>query len=160
MSNARIAVIVGAVAIVLGAGVAVGGFFVGQTIALTVMLIVGVVFAGVGTLALFAPQLTRRSLPVRAVYVLTTRRCLVWDMAVAKYAHTFRAYSKLQVRDRDRKNSMRQKGAGDLIFAYEYHETGSDRHSQVHKIPKGFLMVERVAEVDKLIRDTLFRRGP
>ncbi len=127
-----------------------------------IMVVFALLFGGVATLGIIFLGNPAHVLKCRAIYALTTRRCLVWANGDPKWMESqFSAYTAFQVEDMERKGSMRKPSAGDLIFAYELEErAGHGRHggNTVERVPKGFLKVDDVADLEDLIRQVLVNK--
>ena len=160
-AEAKKAVVIGIVITIIGVGILCGsvpvvikvsiGLFIG-------MFLFGLIFTALGILAIFAPKLMAKAMPYQAVYVLTNRRALAWQSAQSGAANPMRSYNALKVANMERKNSKMVPGAGDLIFEYELSKQDSGGRGTVQKltkIPFGFLGVDRVHEVEHLVRTTL-----
>jgi hypothetical protein len=154
ISNAKIAWYVGLFGLVpVGALLLVLGFVVHW-----VMLIFGPVLLLFGGIMLFMPMITRRTMPRRNVYVLTNRRCFLWEHSPGVGARL--AYNGFQLDKMKRKESIRFPKMGNLIFevVVTYDTVGSNNRPVRREEPRGFLMVDNVREVEKLIRETLIDR--
>ena len=157
LAQAWIGVAVGAVFLLAGVGLMLGGLYMllnKELIPFLAMGFFGFVFAAVGGLACCSRYLVRRFQAHRAVYVLTNRRALV----VGQGGRDVRSYNTFQLAQMDRKDSAMFEGAGDLIFETEYQTQfrgGSGGGTSTVKIPHGFLMIENVRQVERLIRETL-----
>jgi predicted Zn finger-like uncharacterized protein len=156
MSNAKIAFYVGLFGLLpLGLLLVILGFVIHWA-----MILIGAVFALFGGLCLLAKWGTMKSMPRRNCYVLTNRRCFTW-LAAPGYGDLL-SYNTFKLEDMKRKDSLRFKGMGDLIFevvvTYETMGGGSRNTPQRREEPRGFLMIDNVREVEKLIRETLVDR--
>lgn len=157
LHRAWIAVPVGLLFACIGIGLIVTPFMMekSETVLNIVLPIMGVIFAGVGGLAASARIFIRKWSHARAVYILTDKRVVLHE------GGRIRSYEpKHLARKMERKPSSRFKGAGDLIFAVEKMETrqgGSfdPSRGEMAGMPIGFLSIEKVREVEKLIRATL-----
>lgn len=165
LSDDRIVRVICFIILFLGLGAVVGGSVLMALVTFLpglILLIFGVVFGGVAALGVFCKADPERARKERAIYVLTNRRCLVWESADPEcMEQEFTSYSTLQVEDMKRKGSMRKPKAGDLIFAHVLVEHGGGgRHggTSVARVPKGFLKVDGVAEVEDLVRQVLINK--
>ncbi len=105
-----------------------------------------------------APWLVSLSGKYGPVYVLTTRRALIWEaVSRIRTEETFKAYLVPQLVKMERRESALVKGAGDLVFGYRLVVTsqGSRGGSMPQKQPVGFLKLDDVRAVEKMIRETL-----
>jgi hypothetical protein len=97
----------------------------------------------------------------RTCYVLTNRRALVHKESL--FGSTRESYPPLEVANMRRSNSWLSPGGGDLIFRTVYvistarNQTGPFRQS-VRTVHYGLLAIAEVAEVEKLVRETLIDR--
>jgi hypothetical protein len=159
LAQAKAARIAGVAVLVAGVGLLAGMAFVTDgtlRLALAVFGVAGLAFGGLMTLA---PKFIQRGQSKRAVYLLTNRRALVMENK-AFGAGRVRAYTMVQLKSMQRQDSGKLKGAGDLIFEQEVLNTGTGRgRGGPQKRNHGFLMVENVKTVEKLIRETLVDRG-
>jgi hypothetical protein len=165
MANANIARVIGAVLLVIGVGL-LGGFAlaaagptaIGMGVFGGVMLVFGSVFV-------FLPTLTKMNAASRSVYVVTNRRALVRE-----HKRQVRSYTIAQLKNMQRKDSSRLKGAGDLVFETERVDRSGPNplpmtaptrgpRATTLKVDRGFLMLENVKKVEKLIRETLIDPG-
>jgi phage FluMu protein Com len=168
-----IAIPIGAVFIVVGVLISIMGFvLVGGGMAIG-MLIGGIFFAAVGTLALFAPKFIHLSLPKRAVYVVTTRHCIVYDPIRSLGArNTVYKYNALQLQSMKKEGSWFDKQGGSLVMGKEIEVMGGGTGgggrfsrggaggmgSTTHEIKIGFIDVADVTEVEKVVREALLDR--
>jgi hypothetical protein len=163
--------VVGVVLLAAGVGMLAGIAFApggAVTIGLSVF---GGVFLLFGVLFVLARTFIKRGESQRSVYVLTSRRALVLEGKVFG-AGRVRAYTIAQLKGMQRVDSWRFKGAGDLVFEKEDVSRGNDLPSLPGTLrsrgPRatgpqyrnhGFLMLENVKAVEKLVRETLIDRG-
>lgn len=173
--NAGIARLVGFILMPIGFGIAGLGLFlwltgVADMIVGLVLAGFGVIFGGIACLAIFAPYFYQRGKQLKEdgqrdynlqdLFILTNRRCLCW---IRRLPGRCFSYNPLRVRDMERKDHGSVKGAGDLVFdtQEEYHTTGGSRHGSVHTevIPIGFIGIDNVRDVERLVRHTLLRGG-
>jgi hypothetical protein len=157
--------IVGVALLIAGCGL-LGGIAVASSgLFMTVFAVFGLVLLGFGTVFVLARTWIQRNAAARAVYVVTNRRAIVRE-----HRRDIRAYDIAKLQSMRRKDSARLKGAGDLIFETEKIHVGGQaappltaptRGPRVSTIQRerGFLMLENVKSVEKLIRETLVDRG-
>jgi hypothetical protein len=170
MRQARIAVLISPIILAIGLGAIGFGIyaFVGMKAELAwvgglVGCLFGVIFSLAGVACIFAPTLTRRHAPHRAVYLVTNRRAIVF--AGKGSPDGVRSYTGRHLENMERNESSAVDGAGDLVFEYEYetvHSGGGGHNrpgdSHVRKRPIGFLMIGKVHAVEKLLRETLLEK--
>lgn len=111
----------------------------------------GVPFLLIGAGMLSAPFWVRRKAS-RTVYALTDRRAIVVAGTI-RGGRQIRSYGPEDMRDMHR--TERADGSGDLVF-YETTRTVRGKHGtrQVTQ-PHGFLCVAAVAELERVVRETL-----
>jgi hypothetical protein len=171
--NANVAVGVGAVLALVGLGLLVGIAFASVTTQLIAFAVIGPVLTALGVLLLFTRMWVSRGAKWRSVYLLTNRRTLIFNGKTLGKVQ-MKSYTVARVKDMQREDSNRLKGSGDIIFEAERVGkvigpttlAGNDprrgshsTRSGVHEITRGFLMIENVKAVEKLIRETLVDRG-
>jgi hypothetical protein len=172
MSNARLGRLIGiimlcAVAATLGITIAL------QVAGLVVWIICGFLCL-LGALLLFVPWLTQRGEKVRPTYVVTNRQVIICQYMGFRGAN-IRTYTPDRLNKMERREWRRFPGDGDLIFEKEVFTTGgaptsagfrrggrgafgrtsgmSNEHTTT--IEHGFMMIEQVGEVEKLVREKL-----
>jgi hypothetical protein len=106
---------------------------------------------------------------VRGWYAVTDQRAIVFHASVFGSSGKATTYTPRELRGLRTQNSWFQKGAGDVIFRTEIHEThttyhnrrtGSSRTEVSRKIIHyGFLGVENVREVESVIAEVLLAGG-
>jgi hypothetical protein len=171
-----IAVPIGALFAVIGIGMAIFGFLkleggVGIGVGCG-----GIFFALVGTLAMFAPKFIHMSLPRRAVYVVTTRHCMIYDPARSLTGqNTIYRFNAIQLQNMKKEGSWFLKGGGSLVMDTEIeivtHGTqagprgfggrrgmGGGPSTSTREIKIGFIDVADVNEVEKVVREALLDR--
>jgi hypothetical protein len=94
----------------------------------------------------------------RTAYALTTRRVIVYTRGL--FGVTRDSYSPLEVTNMKRANSWLLAGCGDLIFRTVFVVTRSRQRSggfsdSVRTVHYGLLAIPKLAEVEKLVRETL-----
>jgi len=116
-------------------------------------------FAAVFVLAAQGPAHTPAG--CRSCYVLTNRRALVASLFPLVGA-TVKSWTPDRLLGFERIDAPQVAGAGDLVFGYDIRlaaKTGSLEAQQLDgtlaKVPFGFLKIENVRAVEKLLRDTL-----
>jgi hypothetical protein len=108
--------------------------------------------------AVSAVALVRWKTATRTCYALTNRRALVYKES--PFGVTRETYSPLEVSDMKRSNSWLGAGQGDLIFKTVQVVTTSRSNTgksstSVRTIHYGFLAIAHVAEVQKVVHETL-----
>jgi hypothetical protein len=94
----------------------------------------------------------------RTCYVLTNRRALVYKESL--FSPTRESYPPLEVANMRRSDSWLASGSGDLIYRTVYVVSTSRSRSggfssSVRTVHYGFLAIAQVAEVEKIVRETL-----
>jgi hypothetical protein len=94
----------------------------------------------------------------RTCYVLTNRRALVYKESL--FSPTRESYPPLEVSNMRRSDSWLASGSGDLIYRTVYVVSTSRSRSggfssSVRTVHYGFLAIAQVAEVEKIVRETL-----
>jgi predicted Zn finger-like uncharacterized protein len=172
MSNARLGRIIGIILLCVLAATLVITIAL-QVAGLVVWIICG--FLGlIGALLLFVPWLTQRGEKVRPTYVLTNRQVIICQYMGFRGAN-IRTYTPDRLNKMERREWRRFPGDGDLIFEKEVFTTGGgpsgggrfrrgpgafgrtsgQSHEHTTTIEHGFMMIERVGEVEKLVREKL-----
>ena len=112
----------------------------------------GIPFLFVGLAILFSPVRQWRTAR-RTCYLLTTRRAIVcepgWGRSMNVYSYTPDALGRIQCH-------AAPDGTGDLVF--EEHggfQASINQHQTAHPLRRGFLGIDRVREVEQLVRQTL-----
>jgi membrane protein implicated in regulation of membrane protease activity len=171
LAKAAIARIAGVILVVLGLGLPAALAFASGGLALLVFFVFGLSFTAFGVVLLLAPQLVLRNAPARRVYVVTNRRALVNRRAPgSKGKGQTDSYTTGRLKKMQREDSARVEGAGDLIFETKtlgrpgQAASTTARPTGVNGLRllrrnQGFLMLENVQSVEKLIRETLIDRG-
>jgi hypothetical protein len=145
---------------------------------------VGGVFALLGLFAAVMPMMgglmKKMSARHRCCYVLTNRRAIVAFGKVDAQEFNVDSWDALKLREMERKDNKKVKGAGDLIFGYGKKNQlgagavmvttgggGSDPFEDrgfgpgrmgappEPKLPRGFLRIRQVKEIERLVRETL-----
>jgi len=145
--------IVGAiVALIFSGTVTEFGLFLGLLLGGLFILLIGSAFTA-------APWLVSLTGKYRAVYVLTTRRALIWEAVTRmRNEEMFSSYLVPQLVKMERRESALVKGAGDLVFGERIvvrSSGGSSGGTRREKQPVGFLKMDDVRTVEKMIRETL-----
>lgn len=110
-------------------------------------------FLLIGGWMLFAPIWMPKRIR-RIVYALTDRRALVWEPGWFRDRYTVRSYTREGLGRMTRVD--RAGGAGDLVFEEYYtSSTNSDGYSSTTRNQRGFMGIDRVREVEELVRLTL-----
>jgi hypothetical protein len=168
LSNGTIFRIVGVVALLMGIS-----FLYGLAVSSSMQTqiacgVFGVAFSIFGVVFILARTLVQRGASVRNVYVVTNRRALILEGK-----SRFQSYTIAHLKDLKREDTTRLKGAGDLIFRVERRDRANNasalpgigprqtRHivNSSMEIKHGFLQLENVKAVEKLIRETLIDRA-
>ena len=154
--------------IIFGAGVAVVGVATG-------LGFFPVVFGGALALIGGAFQIPRFVDPgktCKGCYVVTNRRAILVQSSLwAMGAPTAKSYLPHELLGMERRNHPEVRGAGDLIFEYYFAASGNSfdpksgfahqqmagmgLNTQPNRIPRGFFLLDNVAEVEEIIRSTL-----
>jgi predicted Zn finger-like uncharacterized protein len=159
-AKAWIAVVIGAVFACIGVGLWVGCVVFlasGNFMPALPMAFFGLVLLAFGVLAMCSRYLIGRFRSARDCYILTNRRALVFQNG----GKNVRSYSTFQVAAMNRQDSAWVQGAGDLVFEVETqtrYSGGQYGGVQTVKIHHGFLSLENVRKVEKLLRETLVDR--
>lgn len=112
----------------------------------------GIPFVLIG-LALVASPVWLRRKAGNTVYALTDRRAILWEPGWFG-AVTVRSYAAAGLGRMARRD--RAGGAGDLVFEeFVTSSTNSDGHTSSTTHQRGFLCIDRVREVEDLVRRTL-----
>jgi Zn-finger nucleic acid-binding protein len=167
MKKARFAFFLGIAMAVVGVSAMVVGAAVGHQVVLLLTLCLGGFLTLISIPCMLAPFLLGRFNHKRACYVVTGRRAIIYHGGLLGA----RSYDRRQLMVHlDRQDSSWAEGAGSLIFevVISHHVVNSGgpsrrgQHAHVHedKTEHGFLDVAQVAEVEKLIRDTIIKRKP
>jgi hypothetical protein len=165
--NAKIASIVGWFFLLIGIAVLVVSFVLDIPTGVRIGLIVfGIIWSLISVLAICAPLFIamgkkRRESGAKQhvydIYVLTNKRCLCW---MSRFPGRVYAYNALHVQDLKRKDNGGVPGAGSIVFATktEVNTMGGGRGgASLEHIDLGFIDIDDVREVEKLIRQTLLR---
>jgi hypothetical protein len=163
--------VVGVVLLAAGTSMLAGIAFAPGGAVTVGLSVFGGAFTLFGVLFVFARTFVKGGESRRSVYVLTNRRALVLEGKVFG-AGQVRAYTIAQLKDMQRVDSWRFKGAGDLVFEKEDVSHGNGLPYLPGTLPSrgprstgpqyrnhGFLMLENVKAVEKLVRETLVDRG-
>jgi hypothetical protein len=90
----------------------------------------------------------------RILYALSDRRALVWEPGWSRDRYTVRSYTREGLGRMVRVD--RAGGAGDLVFEEYYTtSTNSDGMSSTSRNQRGFMGIDRVRELEELVRLTL-----
>lgn len=109
----------------------------------------GIPFVAIGIAMFFAPAWMRRA-AAGTVYLLTERRAVIVRPALLGTTTTVRSYRPAGLGAMTRRE--RSDGSGDLIFEqYTTRDSDGDRRTTRY----GFMAVERVRELERLVQDTL-----
>ncbi len=143
----------------LGAGQAAGCFF-------------SVILAVAGGMALLIAR-SDPSKSCRCCYAVTNRRALLVEMSVWRWGPAAQSYLPQQLLGLERRDNPERPGSGDLIFEHVLTMPGNTFNpltgamlqqgsigglSNVpQRVPRGFLWLDQVREVEGLIRTTLLR---
>jgi hypothetical protein len=134
----------------------------------------GFVFAGalgVIGLAFMLPLVVNPAKACRYCYAVTNRRALLVEFSLWQRGPVARSYLPQQLLGLERRDNAAVPGAGDLIFEYEFvlpgktinpltgsflqqNSTGGMSNSP-QRVPRGFMCLDQVREVEGLIRTTL-----
>ena len=117
----------------------------------------GVPFLVIGLGMICAPIWMRRAAG-RTVYALTDRRAIVWRAKALRGEIEVRSFQPAELGELTRVE--RTDGTGDLVFR-EIVSTGydSDGDRRTTRTRLGFIGIERVRDVEDLLRKTLMRDG-
>lgn len=111
----------------------------------------GLPFLAVG-IVMFTTPIWKRARAAKVIYAITDRRAIICGPELFR-GTVIRSYAPAQLGKVSR--AERSDGAGDLVFeeivSYSSDSNGTSRHVT----RRGFLGVERVAEVERLLRTTL-----
>jgi hypothetical protein len=131
-------------AFAVGAGEGMGGLF-------ACFSLFGLIPAVVGVLLVTSP-LWMASVARKTVYALTDKRAIIWEPSLFS-AVQVRSYAASGLGAMTR--NERGDGSGDLVFEeyYTYNRNGGSTRQQ-----RGFLGIDRVRDVETLVRQTLL--GP
>lgn len=130
----------------------------GQVAGVVVALVFSVVSASIGVL--FLRGESELAGPARECYVLTNRRAILGSLGLFGRS-TLRSFTPTQLLGLERQESLRVPGTGDLIFGYEISligQTVADSKGigdNLAKEPYGFLAIDHLRAVEKLVRQTL-----
>jgi hypothetical protein len=149
--------LVSAVATRFGAGQASGCFF-------------SVILAGVGGVLLLISK-ADPSKSCRFCYVVTNRRAMILEVSLWRRGPAAQNYLPQQLLGLERRDNAEVSGAGDLIFEYVLTLPGNSVNpltgsflqqgpsvglsNAPQRVPRGFLWLDQVREVEDLIRTTL-----
>jgi hypothetical protein len=140
----------------------IGGFHMGA-------LLFGGAF-GIFGLVLLVPYYAKPNNLCSSCYVVTNRRAIVLEMAIFPRVPRAKSYLPHQLVGLDRQDHATVPGAGDLVFEYVFALGGSanlmtgaglakgytmGRMDAAQRMPHGFLLIENVRAVERLIRTTL-----
>jgi hypothetical protein len=90
----------------------------------------------------------------RVVYALTNRRAIIWEPGWFRGQYTVRNYTREGLGRMYRTD--RADGSGDLVFEEFYTQSSnSDGNVSTRRNQRGFLGIDRVREVEELLRLTL-----
>jgi hypothetical protein len=165
--NARIASIVGWFFLLIGIGGFVAFFVAPLPSGVGIgILIFSILWSLISILAILAPWLVALGKKAQKpgakrtyydLYVLTNKRCLCW---MSRFPGQVYKYNALHVEDMTRKDNGGVPGAGSIVFATkkEVNTMGGGRGgASIETIDLGFIDIDDVREVEKLIRATLLR---
>lgn len=124
----------------------------GIAILLSFLPCCGIPFLFVGLIILFSPVRQWRAAR-RTCYLLTTRRAIVcepgWGQSMNVYSYTPDALGRIQCH-------ATPDGTGDLVFEeYGGFQASVNQHQAAQPLRRGFLGIDRVREVEQLVRQTL-----
>jgi hypothetical protein len=144
----------------IGIALYVGGMFAQQAawgaadILPMLFPVCGVPFVVIGILMLNAPG-WMRARGRRTIYALTDRRAILWEPNWVT-SITTRSYTRDGLGRMARQENA--DGSGDLIFEeFVTYGTNSDGARTSHLNRRGFLGIDRVREVEQMVRETLLR---
>jgi hypothetical protein len=138
----------------------------------------GCVFAGflglIGVVVLVVPRFNKAHQLCRYCYVVTNRRAMLVEKTLWQRGGGVQSYLPHQLLGMVRENHETVPGAGDLVFEYIMalpgqsfdgragsllqRNTNPGLSSAPQRVPRGFLCIDQVHEVEVLIRTTLLRQ--
>ncbi len=166
VGQAKVAAVVGVVLLLAAAG-GLGAYFadvIPPAVPWYAVLAPAGILVLISLLCILAPILVKRSEHTRPCYVITNRRAMLCEM-YGRSRVSITRYNGPQLEEMERKDSWRYPGAGDLVFEIELSRSGRVPPGRLisrgdeQTRPIGFLMLQDVAAVEKLLRQTLIDTG-
>jgi hypothetical protein len=155
--------------------------FAGVLVLLNLVLaggeVFGFVFAGALAViggAFLIPTFVSPATTCRFCYAVTNRRALLVEISLWQRGAVARSYLPQQLLGLERRDHATVPGAGDLIFEYEFIIPGNTFNARTgsliqptttggvsnapQRVPRGFLWIDQVREVEDLVRTTLLQQ--